>query len=67
MDFTDPPKRRPLSENVRRKLDRSLLTLLEAGDDGIRELVRSDVQRVKTLRARAEWWTILVTIFFPCF
>ena len=54
MHSSEPPRRRPLKENIRRKLDRPLYTLLEAGDDGIRELVRTDVQRIKALRQRIE-------------
>jgi len=33
MQAREPPKRRPLPEHVRRKLDRPLCTLLEAGDE----------------------------------
>jgi subtilisin family serine protease len=48
------PKRRSLEDNVRRKLDRPLYTLLEMDDDDIRELVQSDAERMKTLQQQIE-------------
>ena len=52
--MSEVPKRWSMEKNVRRKLDRTLYTLLEMNDDDIRELISTDAERIKTLRQRID-------------